>query len=164
MAKDKTHADPIKSERGCYKRGDIVEIFEDGACKEPVAPTSPFVIVKVTGITKAQAEKCIQAHLTAQTTQQRFYTEDWNKRQLSNDLCGFISSPTTIANGVDDKGKSWVMLQGEMMLPVKRRLYNIDYTLLSPTIINKLQTDKEITVTVTQVKNFIRNKVTNTLG
>lgn len=60
--KNNTHPDPIKDQRGSYKRGDIVQIFEDSTpCVLPPAP--PFVIIKVSGITKAQAEKYIQPEM-----------------------------------------------------------------------------------------------------
>ena len=49
-----------KDQRGCYKRGHIVEIFEDDTpCVIPSAP--PFVIIKALGITKAQADKYTQS-------------------------------------------------------------------------------------------------------
>jgi len=57
--RDATNPDPVKDQRGSYKRGNIVEVFEDDTpCVIPPAP--PFMIVKVTGLTKAQAEKYTQ--------------------------------------------------------------------------------------------------------
>ncbi len=57
--RDATNPDSIKDQRGCYKRGYIVQVFEDDVkCVIPPAP--PFVIVKVTGLTKVQAEKYTQ--------------------------------------------------------------------------------------------------------
>jgi len=58
MAKDKTHTDPDKDAR-CYKRGDIVEVFEHGKMQTPPVG-SPFVLVRVTGITKAQADQYME--------------------------------------------------------------------------------------------------------
>jgi hypothetical protein len=53
---DNTHADPVKDAAGCYKRGDIVQVFDDAeTVVRPPAP--PFVVVKVAGITKGQAEQ-----------------------------------------------------------------------------------------------------------
>ena len=48
----------IKDNAGCYKRGDIVEVFEDGKIQDP-PEGSPFVLIRVTGITKAQGDKYI---------------------------------------------------------------------------------------------------------
>ncbi len=57
--KNNVHPDPVKDQRGSYKRGHIVQVFEDDTpCVIPPAP--PFVIVKVTGLTKVQAEKYTQ--------------------------------------------------------------------------------------------------------
>lgn len=55
-AVDATHPDPIKDVSGCYKRSDIVEVFEDGRIQNPY-PNSPFVLIRVSGITKKQADK-----------------------------------------------------------------------------------------------------------
>jgi len=53
--KDNLHADPEKEYRGCYKKGYVVEVFEDD---KPYVnpPAHPFVILQVTGVTKAQVE------------------------------------------------------------------------------------------------------------
>ena len=52
---DHHHKDPEKDARGCYKRGMVVQCFEDGTpcVKEPLPP---FVIVNVPGVSKADAE------------------------------------------------------------------------------------------------------------
>ncbi len=52
---DHHHKDPEKDARGCYKRGMVVQVFEDGTpcVKEPLPP---FVIVNVPGMSKADAE------------------------------------------------------------------------------------------------------------
>lgn len=55
-----THPDPTKDARGCYKLGDIVEVHDDSAhdgdiVTNPIMP--PFYLVRITGVTKAQAEK-----------------------------------------------------------------------------------------------------------
>ena len=53
---DNTHADPEKEYRGCYKKGYIVQVFEDGTpYVNPPAP--PFLILQITGITQAQVEE-----------------------------------------------------------------------------------------------------------
>lgn len=46
--------DAAKDARGCYKLGDIVEVFEDDKpCVIP--PAEPFYLVKVAGLKKADA-------------------------------------------------------------------------------------------------------------
>lgn len=55
MDEDRTHNDPAKDARGCWKRGYVVECFEDDRrCVEKPAP--PFIIVRVPGLSKAEAE------------------------------------------------------------------------------------------------------------
>lgn len=61
--RDATNADPVKDARGCYKRGDIVAVHEDSAhdgdiVRNPVQ--APWVLIKVAGITKAQAERVLE--------------------------------------------------------------------------------------------------------
>lgn len=56
---DRIHPNPIKDAIGSYKRGDVVEVFpaskHDGnTTTNPIS--APFYILKITGITKAQAE------------------------------------------------------------------------------------------------------------
>jgi hypothetical protein len=59
MDRDNTHADPKKDRRGCYKRGMVVEVFEDSKRLAQPQP-HPFVLVKIDGMTKAEAEKYLQ--------------------------------------------------------------------------------------------------------
>ena len=63
IARDASHADPEKDARGCYKTGDIVAVHEDSAHdgnleRNPVQ--APWVLIKVAGITKAQAERVLE--------------------------------------------------------------------------------------------------------
>jgi len=52
--KDNTHTDPGKDRRGCYKRGYVVEVLDDG---KPlvVPPAPPFLFVRVIGMPKQDA-------------------------------------------------------------------------------------------------------------
>jgi len=49
-AADSTHPDPEKNDRGCYKRGDIVEVRPDGATYGRLEGLPNFLKVKVTGL------------------------------------------------------------------------------------------------------------------
>lgn len=55
--RDSSNPDPLV-DAGCYKLGDIVEIYEDD---KPliIPPAEPFYLIKIAGITKAQAEKYV---------------------------------------------------------------------------------------------------------
>jgi len=55
--------DPIKNESGCYKRGDVVQVYKDGECKEPPSPNSNMLIVKVPGMTKEEALKYTESEI-----------------------------------------------------------------------------------------------------
>jgi hypothetical protein len=60
-----THPDPIKNVRGCYKRGDIVVIKENGhqwGREELLAPASggKFVVIRISDVTVAQVHNFIQ--------------------------------------------------------------------------------------------------------
>ncbi len=59
-----THSDPVKNKRGVYQRGDIVVVMPDGHPwgieEHPLTTTynpPKFFIVKIPGITVAQAQK-----------------------------------------------------------------------------------------------------------
>jgi hypothetical protein len=60
-ALDKTDPDPVKN-KGLGKRGDIIEVFDDSVkCVIPPAPD--YIILKVSGITKEQAQKYMQTQI-----------------------------------------------------------------------------------------------------
>lgn len=47
-AVDALHADPIKDERGCYKRGDVVAVYADGKCGPMDNPA--FWCIRIPGV------------------------------------------------------------------------------------------------------------------
>lgn len=58
--RDNTHPDPTKDQRGCYKRGYVVSVYDDDKpCVIP--PSPPFYLIKVTGLSKELAEQYIQS-------------------------------------------------------------------------------------------------------
>ena len=68
--RDNTHSDPFKDARGCYKRGDIVEVLDDSKhdgdlVKNPVMP--PWYLVRITGVTKEQALKYMEPYIDPAT-------------------------------------------------------------------------------------------------
>lgn len=77
MDRDHTHPDPVKDARGSYKKGMIVQVFEDTQpCVIP--PAEPFYIVKVTGLSMADALVYVQATMDGQAiTRRRKYKVDW---------------------------------------------------------------------------------------
>ena len=51
-----TNPDPVKDKQGCYKRGDIVVVRDDGHEWGNMEGAPDFVIVKVPGLLTADAE------------------------------------------------------------------------------------------------------------
>lgn len=113
-----TNPDPVKNERGCYKRGDIVDVRPDGWKWGNEERLPKFVLVKIPGLDPKAALRFMEAHL-----------------DLTNPV--------------------------EPIL-LRRRLWNVlvDDAGLPTQIKNALRTTGEVTVTLAQVRNYIRNKIT----
>ena len=62
MGRDNANPDPVKDRRGCYKLGDVVQVFEDGTPRV-TKPAGPFYIIEISGLSKAAAEKYMQPEL-----------------------------------------------------------------------------------------------------
>lgn len=104
-----------KDLRGCYKLGDVVQVFEDGTpFVNPPAP--PFYIVEITGLSKALAEKYTQPQVD-------------------------LTDP-------------------ENPIMVRRRKYGIVVADLPAAVKDALLTNRYVKRTWTQVRTYIRNKVT----
>ena len=71
------HPDPVK-DKGRYKIGDIVQVFEDGTpCVIP--PEPPFWIIEVTGLSMADALQYMQSYTdTSGDFVRRKYMLDYN--------------------------------------------------------------------------------------
>jgi hypothetical protein len=70
MAVNHTHVDSVKDQRGCYKRGDIVAVYDDDKhdgdlVANPIQP--PFVLIRVTGVTADQVRQYVAQELDAQS-------------------------------------------------------------------------------------------------
>jgi len=115
-ATNATHADPVKDRRGCYKRGDIVQVFPDGACTEQPSPNSNMVIIKVVGLSFEAAQKYMLSEMDTVDPRKTLTRRKFRIR-------------------VDD-------------VPVGVR--------------NTLRDERWITLDWAQVRNFLRNKITNT--
>jgi hypothetical protein len=110
-----THSDPVKDLRGCYKLGDVVQVFDDGTpFVNPPAP--PFYIVEITGLSKALAEKYTSSALD-------------------------LTDPNN-------------------PLIVRRRKYGIAVSDLPSAIKTALLTDRYVKRSWTQVRAYVRDKVT----
>jgi hypothetical protein len=63
LNKTNSNIDPDK-DKYCYKRGDIVEVREDGASYGSKEGLPDFIVLRVTGYTKEQVLKFIEYHST----------------------------------------------------------------------------------------------------
>jgi len=120
--KNNTNSDPFKQARGCYGIGDIVEVLDDSKhngdiVANPIAP--PFYLIRITGVTKAQAEKYMAPYIDPATVG--------------------MESPVTL----------------------RRRLHNVEVDSIPLAVRQTLLADRYIEFTWAQVRNFIRNRMTN---
>lgn len=121
MGVNHTHSDPEKDARGCYKLGDIVEVLDDSKhdgdlVKNPIAP--PFYLVRITGVTKAQAEKYMRPYI-----------------QPGSEM---TENPVTL----------------------RRRQFNVEVANIPSGIRDQLLTNRYVSVSWSQVRNYIRNRMT----
>lgn len=57
---DRSHSDPTKDRRGSWKRGMILDVYEDGVCSAPPSPNSPTVFVHIPGVAAATIKDLIE--------------------------------------------------------------------------------------------------------
>jgi len=97
-----TNPDPVKDQRGCYKRGDIVDVQADGFTWGREEGLPRFYIVKIPGITVTQAKKYMAAHIGPTTQTRRIYKQQWDKWQLAGKYGEFTQLPTVINDVTED--------------------------------------------------------------
>lgn len=112
--------------------GDIVDVFDDGTLQNPF-PDSPFYVVRITGVTKAQAQKYIEPY--------------W---------VGVTSTTITAANG-----STKTIYDYSNATLVSKRKYRVRVTDVPLAIRNQLQANRYVNLTWSQVRSYIRNKETN---
>jgi hypothetical protein len=59
---DCTHKD-LDTDKCCWKRGDVIQVYEDGVCKEPPSPKVNVCIIKIPGLTLEEAEKYTESEI-----------------------------------------------------------------------------------------------------
>lgn len=133
---DATHSDSIKDQRGCYKRGDIVDLRPDGwtwGGLELLAPANggKFVVLKVTDVTVEQVKQFAINKLGA--------------------LAHWLMSETS---GVDAEGAPII---------VRRRRLRFDVDLVPAGVRNTLNKTGQYSTTWTAIKGYLRDKVSNTV-
>jgi len=123
-ARNNVHADPEKDARGCYKLGDIVEVFDDSKpIASPIAPE--WYIVRITDVTKAQVDHFMEPYM----------------------------DPT-----MEMDAESGELRPSSKML--RRRKFNVEVATLPTAFKQKMAKDRYAEVTLAQVRNYIRNRMT----
>lgn len=159
MAINKTRSDPDLDARGCYKLGDIVEIFEDGKMQDPPAE-SPFILVRIPGVAKTRLLKYIRPQEEFVPEIKRIEESRWLKVKANNETLGYRDLPIEVAP-VKLAGKNYMDIQGEVVEIKKKRIYRLRIEDLPLPVKKELKTNRAVTVTLIQIKSFIHNKVTN---
>lgn len=121
-----THPDPLKDARGCYKRGDIVDVRPDGFKWGKEERLPKFVIVKIPGLDAEKVKKYMQPHFETGVL------FDYNTEE----------SPAVL----------------------KRRLHRVLIDDVPAVILDKLKTTGTVTVSLSQIRNYVQNKFTQETG
>lgn len=125
-AVDATHPDPVKDRRACHKKGDPVEIREDGAewCAYECLPK--FYVFKLPGVSVEQAGKYIEPHMEPVVKAQAWLLERYQEALLAGSYGDFISPPTMLGQRLDG-GDVVVDLEGPVMEVITCRKYNFPF-------------------------------------
>lgn len=115
---DATNPDSEKDERGCYKRGDVVQVYEDGECKEPPSPNSKMYIVKAPGMSKENAEEYVKSHIEPRPRTEKWNALEWAKAEKEEQYQEFISKPSVLSETEQQQettvnAKQWTDMQAK---------------------------------------------------
>jgi len=94
---DATHPDSVKDQRGCYKRGDIVQIYNDGECKEPPSPNSKMLLVKVPEMSKEENKRYVEEHIEPRVRTEKWSITDWSEMVKEERYQNFLSKPEVMS-------------------------------------------------------------------
>lgn len=85
FAQNNSHID-AKIDVMCWKRGDVVQVYEDDVCKENPAPDSKFVFIQLPGVTVKDVIKYLDAKYDADDLEVRDKRKMIARRHFSLDL------------------------------------------------------------------------------
>ena len=102
-AVDATHTDPTKDVRGCYKRGDVVLVRENGhvwGSKELFAPANggKFIVLKITDVTATQVRNWIRNNW-----QTELENDDGTRRRRVH--INWTALPNNVRNAMNNNGQ-----------------------------------------------------------
>ena len=106
-AVDATHIDPRKDLAGCYKRGDVVVVKPDGHVWGKEEGLPKFVIVKIPGVTEAQAQKYLGPEVNALALEETLTRRLWrvNVDMIPNALLKKLRDTGTVT-------VTWTQIKG----------------------------------------------------
>lgn len=91
---DANHSDSVKDKAGCYKRGDVVQVYKNGRCTEPPSPSSKMCIIKVLEMSVEEGKIYTESKEEAQETTREWNQLRWNKAVQDDNFDEFLSKPT----------------------------------------------------------------------
>ncbi len=95
---DATHPDPVKDQRGCYKRGMPVAVYPDGTRWGNEEKLPKFFIIKLPGIPVEDAQKYVESHQEPQPQTMKLNKLVWERSQTMGIYYPFLSMPTVIGD------------------------------------------------------------------
>jgi hypothetical protein len=150
------HPDPVKDLRGSYKRGDIVDVYEDwyhGHCEGGHAGTHP-----------------------ATPAEQRANPDCRQSGVWSTDAADLLENPIAnppfvlvrVSGATVTQVKAYIQPQTQtdpenplQQIRVRRRLFRVRVDDLPQGVVDQLRDTGYYATTVAAIRAFIRNKVTN---
>lgn len=158
MAVNRTHPDPVKDQRGCYKRGDLIDVYPSwmhGHCTGGHAGTHP-----ATWPEQRQSEDC-RTIGTWETD-----AADLAERPIT-DTTGVlirVQGPTVnqVRRYLDPETVEELDPETGQMRPrpVRRRLFRVRVDDLPTSVRAQLVATRYYATTLAAIRTFIRNKVT----
>lgn len=157
-AVDATHSDPEKDAVGCYKRGDMVVVAPDGHVWGKEEGLPKFVVVKVPGLSVEKARDFIEEQREAATVRRTWMLSTWQEALLSGVYGRFLAQPAVVRYFTVD-AVELVELEGQEMCLKKRRAWRLLVDTLPQSVKDTLASTGEYTTTLSQIRNYIENKM-----
>lgn len=131
-----------------YTKGDIIQVYEDGACTEPPAPTSPFVIIKCD---KQAVDSMYQKPKIVDKTQKEL-DDEWAEKE---DYINVIVDEAVAKDPKLVREEYLALVKAEEIeetKTTKRREYYFDMSQIDTS------ETKVIEINITQFNNLIKSK------
>lgn len=118
-AVDAIHGDPVKDARGCYKRGDLVLVRDDGWGwgsdeTKPPASGGKFVVIKIAGVSAAQVAAYVQRKWSMQPDGPQYEADGVTRkvrRRLSIPLAALPAGVRSQLNQTGTYSTTWAAIR-----------------------------------------------------